>query len=261
MTYPYILTLIGAFLFFYLFRHWRNKKMTEISSLEISHFSNIGFNNLNEEKSIDELMKKIASDGISVGDWKMMKFGSELEIWIADIQSKDFELQPFYRGSKFQVKSEKLFPVQKWEGYKLLTLDDELELFAEMIPFNSNQNSTVFLTAFGVEVTLYDSVKSYESEVKATFKKQIISLPYLRYLENPDTAVPSAEVIISGIVKEHERKVNPETGVEFWNVKIEIRENFVLDAVWDYRLVDRFPQRGNVLVGNFYLFGSQEDLG
>jgi len=261
MTYLYILTLIGAVLFFYLFRFWRNKKLTEISSLEISHFSNIGFNNLNDDKAIDDLMKKISSDGISVGDWKMMKFGSEIEIWIADIQSKDFEFQPFFRGTKFQVKSEKSFQIQKWEGFKLLTIEDDLDLFAEMIPFDSTPKNIVFLTAFGVEVTLYDSVKSYETEVKSTFKKQIISLPYLRYLENQETAIPSAEIIISGTVKEHERKVNPETGVEFWNVKIEIKENFILDAVWDYRLVDRFPQKGNVLVGNFYLFGSQEELG
>lgn len=91
MIFSYLLALIGGLVLFYFFRHWSNiRYLNQVAGFEISHFSNIGFNNLNTDKNIDHMLQKIVSEGKAIGDWNMMKFGSEIELWVSNSKSKDF---------------------------------------------------------------------------------------------------------------------------------------------------------------------------
>lgn len=253
----FFITFGIGLIFLILFRIWRNKQISAVYQNEISHFSNIGFSDMMNETEIRTWLQRAKNEGTPRGNWFLLDGNGE-QLWIANPDSKQYEIQPFFKGRQHAVQCESVHKLNDYEGFSQLKINDRYSVFTEIIPFEESQKGLVYLTAFGVMPTLYDSVNLYETIVNGKFKKQIVSLANLDHDPKGAPVIPSAEIILSGIIIEHERKVNQFTQNVYWHVLIDVGNDVVLDAVWDYRLADRFPQKGNVLVGNFYLFGSYQ---
>ena len=253
----YFITLGLGIIFLILFRIWRNNQLRSVYQNEISHFSNIGFSDMMTETEIQIWLQRAKKEGIQRGNWILLEGNGE-QLWIADPDSKQYEIQPFFKGQKHEIHCESVNKLNENEGFAQFKINDRYSVLAEIIPFEENSRNLVYLTAFGVMPTLYDSENQYENIVKSKFKKQVVSLAIINHDPNNSKVNPSAEIILSGIIAEHERKVNQFTQNVYWHVLIDVGNDVILDTVWDYRLADRFPQRGNVIVGNFYLFGSYQ---
>lgn len=254
-----LFSILVAAIVLYFFKHWKKKQLQSAYQAEVSHYSNIGFTDMMKEGEMKKWIAYANQHGKVLDNWLQLSDSSNAQLWIVDTKDNHFVMQPFYAGSSHSTELLDIFTVNEYEGLHLIKVDQTLSVIAEVVPYTTQANTSILLIAFGVMVTLYDNEHLYETIVNNKFKKQCISVSAMQYEEEVKEFFPKAELIISGIIIEHERKTNTLTNSPFWHVRVDIGKDIILDTVWDYRLADRFPQKGNVVVGNFYLFGSYQN--
>ncbi|MCK6601473.1 MAG: hypothetical protein L6Q77_06580 [Bacteroidetes bacterium] len=252
---PFLALAVLAFL---LFLYWRlrNRQNRLISENEISFFSDIGFTGFHREETWKELNLKLKTGIPDQNGWVCLTPGLGIELWGKPGDREPLAATPFYRETEIPVISLEWVPGRDDDGFERFTAYGA-DLVAEKIPPVQNGNGSFFLTGFGTELTLYDSVGMYESENKAVFRKQIISLSALKRQDQGEAWIPAAETVFSGLVMDYDKIKNPETGSEFWVIRTDIGQDHPLVIAADSRLTGRFPQKGNVLVGQIYLMASE----
>lgn len=250
-----VLLLLAGGLVSYII--YRKRTVSRYEQQEISHFSSIGFPRFFDETIWDRWVEKVRQEGTPVGECRVLREGNGPELWIRLEGDSLVTMAPFFRTgqSVAQVVASHTSGPDEW--LDLLATDVARHVVAERIPPVQTPGSNWCLVAFGKELTLYDSPDQYESTIRSPFKMQLLSVSGLSW-ENGETSDWSADVVISGLILSCERRVNTLTGEPYWLAEIEVAPGKSVQAVWDYRLCDRFPQKKNVAVGRFYLFSSPE---
>lgn len=237
---------------------YRSRQISRLEENEISHFSDLGFVDFHLESTWTTLSKRMETEGISLGIWKKLEIGSGIELWGIPEKGDFSVFSPFFRSDKFPAESVKTVTSDMGDGFEVLKVKGQT-LVTEKIPFTPHQSGEVYLTAFAIELTAYDSIEMYESQVRASFQKQLISLSVLKMEEFGEHWTPSADAVFSGLVSDYDKMINPETNKEFWLIRVDTGDGFTLPIVADPRLLDRFPQKKNVLVGQVYLLSSETE--
>jgi hypothetical protein len=115
----------------------------------------------------------------------------------------------------------------------------------------------VQVAAFAQDLSLYDSVESYEAgqEGDVRFASESFIPTGMFNLDKPDETSPAAQAGIIGRVLAASERVNEQTGASFHWISVSTYGEAIFDIVADPEFVPVPPVVGGVVSGNFWLSG------
>jgi hypothetical protein len=119
------------------------------------------------------------------------------------------------------------------------------------------QNADIQLAGFAHELSVYSSENEFAEHQTGEVKwatQSFIPSGLFYSDEGKEPEVPQATGILTGTIKEFERKKNELTGEAFYWLLVDTLGGEI-DVVADLRFFDREPQRGGVIQGVFWLSG------